>query len=68
METTLLDPEREQKTFDWVLKCIDSCFTPEQIEASRRLIDYFEEKFGKGEAEGKLILALGLKDNQINYR
>ena len=68
METNLLDTEREQKTFDWVLKCIDSCLTPEQIEACGRLIDYFVEKFGKGEAEGKLIDALGLKDNQINYR
>lgn len=68
MDTNSVDQEREQKTYDWVLKCIESCFTIEQIEGCSRLIDYFVEKFGKGEAHGKLILALGIKDNQINYR
>lgn len=59
--------EPQQKSFDWVKKCIESSNSPFHIEGCKKLVELFVERFGKGEQEGELLGMLIKKGDEINY-
>ena len=58
----------QEKTFDWIKRCIETSTLPLHIEGCKKLIELYVAKFGENsESTKELLLILLDKENSINY-